>query len=141
VKERNYIYRRPVGKRPRVGNPADAVPGDIVTYFDEGRRYTTREVQEVFPGKSVMVTAPLVSPYGKLADSASVKFEDIDDIIRPNQAKASGPEPESPPDPPPKPSRSTKRTIVINNSASGVDIRAPGAALRPDQPGYRKDPT
>lgn len=140
MKERNFIYRRPIGKRAKVGSPADAQRGDLVVFFEEGR-FTTREVQDVLPARSLIVTAPLTGPYGVLAESTKVKFEDIDEIMRPEvQTKASGPEPEPPPPEEMAATPSTAKASTKITTAPG-DIRVPGSALRPGDPGYTKRPT
>jgi hypothetical protein len=141
--QKTLIYRRPIGKRSVLGNPADTRDGDIITFFEEGR-YTTREVRSVNASKKVVVTKPLTGPYGTLDHSQTVSFTDIDEIIRlgeplpPEEAQA-----EAPPSPPPKKARAQKSKTSTGkkpggSSSSTAEVRLPGAALRPGDPGYER---
>ncbi len=115
------IYLRPIGKRKLVGDPRNALPGDIITYFEDGR-YTTREVR-LLEGE-VIVTEDLVGQYGKLADSVRVRFDDIDEILRVEQVPECA-EPEVEPTPPEEPLEPVKPSGVLDG------IRMPGPSRRP----------
>ncbi len=119
---KTLIFYRAIGKRKRQGDPSEALPGDLIIYFEDCR-FSSREIQKV--GNQFIITEPLVGPYGKLADSAKVKFEDIHEIIRLGEPEVEPTPPEEPLDEPVKPRKGL------------TGIRMPGRALRPGDPGYR----
>jgi hypothetical protein len=145
--QKTLIYRRPIGKRTVLGSPADTREGDLITFFVEGR-YTTREVRSVNPGKKVVVTKPLTGPYGTLDHSQTVSFSDIDEIIRLGDVVVEEPQPpeevqaEAPPSPPKRAmaqkSKASTGKKPGGKSSPTVEIRLPGLALRPGDPGYER---
>lgn len=91
-----FRVKRVSQDRPRVGMPDAVRPGDLLTYFDSRKAYTTRTVASVHKGH--VVVAPLVYNGYQLDEAHKVDFDDMYEALRPLE-----PVPEQAPEPEPVP--------------------------------------